>query len=557
MTAPQIFARLHLVACVAVFTCSAPRAKAADALHTDFQPHGLQSIDFAGTPLLKRGEPKLRRIVWDSGESSIVAGDFVPTSTFDAETRHLRQIWTGGTLDCTYRPSTDRLDVSLTFTNTSDRRIRALEMGAMDFVFPETPTGNGWFQDLHYVSDGIDDVAAVLAHYGPGTLAVAAKNSDREVELSIEKDFEHARPGYNLLVSTISRDTTDRTHVDGCRLDPGQSMTFEISLRFGAAEADLRQLAGDLYAGYAKEHPRVLRWRDRRPIAMLMLASVAPQHHSATNPRGWLNNPRLDVVTAAGRENFQQKMRQWADRSVEQCRQRNAQGAVIWDVEGEQFRPIVYVGDPRKVGELAPEFDAVADEVFKRFADAGLRTGVCIRPSRVVRPTPGAPWQHVHMAFDPVDEMAAKIGYAKKRWGCTLFYIDTNVTFAYAAKTHNATDEPQSWVQRAHLMRDLARRHPDVLILPEFQYVGYYSHVSGYKELRQGYAATPERVRLAYPDAFSVINVSEGAIRDRRPELVAAVRRGDILMFRGWFDAPENAAVESIYREAYEPQTPR
>jgi len=446
------------------------------------------------------------------------------------------------------------LELKLTFTNTGDRHIQSLEIGALDFIFPETPTGNGWFRDLHAVGEAVDDVPAVIAHFGSGTLAVAGENFDTEFQIMVEKDFERLKPGYNLLVSTISRDASDLRHVDGCRLDPGQSLTFDISLRFGAAKAELRELAGDLFAAYAKQHPRVLRWADRRPIAMLMLASVDAPHHSATNPRGWLNDPKLDVITPEGREVFRRKVLGWAGRSVSQCRLREAQGAILWDVEGEEYRPIVYVGDPRKVTALAPELDAVADEVFKMFADAGLKTGVCIRPSRVVRPTPESAWRHVHMGFDPVEEMSEKIAYVKKRWGCSLFYVDTNVTWAYSDKQQEAADaEPESWIMRAKLMRRLAERHPDVLIVPELQYTGYYSHVSGYKELRQGYASTPWRVLLTYPQAFSVINVGDGPIADRRADLVSAVRRGDILMFRGWFNSPENAAVQSIYQEARQP----
>ena len=554
MNLPSVPMCLRVVAAVAICLCSAARESIAESFRAEFQASGLQSITIDGTQLLKRGAPRLRRVVWDSGEVAIIPGDYSPATIFDRDALRLNQTWSIGRLTCGYRSGKNKLDLKLTFTNTSDRPIRALEMSALDLVFPETPTGNGWFQDLHAVSDSVDEVPAVVAHYGRGALAVVGENFDTDVQLMLEKDFEHVKPGYNLLVATISRDASDLRHVDGCRLDPGRSVTFEISLRFGPGKSGLSELASDVFTKYGQQHPRVLRWADRRPIAMLMLASVAQEHHSATNPRGWLNDPRLDVIAPEGRDAFRRKILGWASRSVSQCRLRNAQGVVFWDPEGEEFRPIVYVGDPRKVVDLAPEFDAVADEVFKMFADAGLKTGVCIRPSRVVRPTADSPWRHVHMGFDPAEEMSAKIEYAKKRWGCSLFYVDTNVTWAYARKGHDSgSDEPESWVMRAHFMRRLAQRHPDVLILPEFQYTGYYSHVSGYKELRQGYASTPERVLLAYPAAFSVINVSEGPIADRRSELVSSVRRGDILMFRGWFNAPENAAVQSIYQEARQP----
>ena len=403
----------------------------------------------------------------------------------------------------------------------------------------------------------MDDVAAVTADYGKGTLVAVGESFPAGIQLSFLTDFIANTHGYELVVNTLCRSTKDFIHVDQPRLEPGQSLGFDLSLRFGPENTGLYELAGDVFAEYGKRIPRALKWTDRRPIAMLMLASSAAQHHSATNPRGWLSDPRINTTTPQGRAVFKKKVMGWANRSVSQCRLRDAQGVIVWDVEGEEFGPIVFVGDPRMLPQLAPELDEIADEVFKKFSDAGLKTGVCIRPSRIARSSDsktGSPWRHNHMAFDPVKEMADKISYAKTRWGCSLFYIDTNVTWAFAGKKEENARTPTSWVMRADSMRRLAELFPDVLIIPEHQYLGYYSHVSGYKELRAntfgGYAATPQRVLLAYPDAFSVINISDGKLRERRAELLAAVRRGDILLFRGWFNSPENAMVHSIYQEA-------
>jgi hypothetical protein len=47
-----------------------------------------------------------------------------------------------------------------------------------------------------------------------------------------------------------------------------------------------------------------------------------------------------------------------------------------------------------------------------------------------------------------------------------------------------------------------------------------------------------------------VISVCDGPIDERRADLVAAVRRGDILIFRGWFDDIFNGKTKSIYEEA-------
>jgi hypothetical protein len=404
-------------------------------------------------------------------------------------------------------------------------------------------------------------VAAVIAQYGTGTVVAVNENIDLESRLAFYNDFQYPGHGYNLMVSTINRTATDFIHADPPALNPGQTLVFAVSLRFGPGSTGLQELVGDEFVRYAERHPRRLRWRDRGPIAMLMLASQDVGRRSPKNPRGWLNDPTIDVTTPDGRAIFKDRLLAWADRSVAYCRWCGAQGVVVWDVEGEQFGPLVYVGDPRIVTKLAPEFDAAADEFFKRFTAAGLKTGVCIRPSRIDPRDDskgGLPWRHTHMAFDPVREMSDKIACAKKRWGCTLYYVDSNVTYAFGGRQEElAGRQPESWVMRANQFRRLAESHPDILIIPEFQADGYYSHVSGYKELRGGFASTSRRVLLAYPQAFSVINLADGKIQERRAELVAAVKRGDILMFRGWYEAPEMWSVKSIYQEAHQDVLPR
>jgi hypothetical protein len=494
-------------------------------------------------------------MVWDdTGANYSVAGSDEPTAAYDEKSRRLDQTWSVGKLTCIYRPLADRLNLEVAFTNTTAQPIRFLELSALRLRLPNTPTGSGWYRDLHCTSESVDDAAAVIANYGTGTIVAVNESSDQEMRVALEKYVEQGATGYNLVVATVNRTAKDFIHADPPRLKPGETITFKISVRFGSANLGLLELAGDVFARYGQEFPRVLKWPDRRPISMLMLASVDPRHQSATNPRGWLNDPAIDVTTPAGREAFRSRLLGWADGAVQICRWRGAQGVIVWDLEGEQFQPIVYVGDPRMMPTLVPEMDPIADEFFKKFTDAGLRTGVCIRPSRIARREAGkggCPWWHHHMAFDPVKEMAEKIAYAKKRWGATLFYVDTNVTFAFDGREKElAHVDPGSWVIRADAMRRLAQIHPDVLIIPEFQYTGYYSHVTGYRELRGGFASTPRRVLLAYPQAFSVINVADGDIAGRRAELIEAVKRGDILMFRGWFNSPEGPAIPAIYREA-------
>ena len=69
---------------------------------------------------------------------------------------------------------------------------------------------------------------------------------------------------------------------------------------------------------------------------------------------------------------------------------------IVWDLEGQE-KPhcISYVGDPRKLPQVAPEMDRFADAFMKKFRDAGFRTGLTLRPTDYYEPTPGKrDWTH-------------------------------------------------------------------------------------------------------------------------------------------------------------------
>lgn len=61
-------------------------------------------------------------------------------------------------------------------------------------------------------------------------------------------------------------------------------------------------------------YPTRVYWPDRRPIGVLFLASHF--HSSATNPRGWFNDPSLKVTGADGPQRFRQALLEYTDRSL-------------------------------------------------------------------------------------------------------------------------------------------------------------------------------------------------------------------------------------------------
>lgn len=250
-------------------------------------------------------------------------------------------------------------------------------------------------------------------------------------------------------------------------------------------------------------------WPDRRPIGTIFLATSGKNWPK--NPRGYFNDPDLDVSTEAGKAELRRRMMDLADRTIARVNEVGAQGVVVWDIEGgEMPHAVTYLGDPRILSRVAPEMDAIADEFFARFREAGVPTGICIRPSTIVFADEGNyPWikgRYGHTdGPDPVGVLSEKIAYARKRWGCTNFYVDTN----YTPKLENGEmvrkkgGQPDFRMLSSAEMAELRKRHPDVLIWPEFQEPDYFSSVSGYAEYHQ-VGRFSEVQREKYPNAFRV-----------------------------------------------------
>ena len=241
---------------------------------------------------------------------------------------------------------------------------------------------------------------------------------------------------------------------------------------------------------------------------------------------------------------FETALLKFADNSVQVLKDTGAQGMITWDPEGEEFGGEVYYGDPRLVPTLAPEMEfkndgakSVIDEYFEKFRAAGLKVGVCIRPQQIAM-RDGWP---VHQLAE--DEQAAqilreRIAYARQRWGCTLFYVDSTAT-VYGPINPD-------------VFKAVADAYPDVLLIPEnesMRYFAYSAPLNSY--MHHEITSTPVGARLVYPKAFSVLM---GMRAGDRPEdhaaLVSAVRRGDILLFDSWYMTEGAMKIKKIYEEA-------
>jgi hypothetical protein len=145
-------------------------------------------------------------------------------------------------------------------------------------------------------------------------------------------------------------------------------------------------------------------WDDMRPIAQAYIANRGAI--SDTNPRGFLiagglsrsikainpdgtgndgTNPAYMPFEYEGETYTLEELGEaWADAQIAAANVADAQGILIWDLDGEEFlHTITYQGAPEKLALQAPETDYFADAVMTRIKNAGLRVGITLRPHQM------------------------------------------------------------------------------------------------------------------------------------------------------------------------------
>ncbi len=494
---------------------------------------GPTSIKYNGTEFLSDGWTYIDYAKFKDTSGNVSDGSNTSTTTtVDTDSGVVSQTYPWGIVKTKYETAGSRVNMTVSIRNDSSKTLASFMFIMPRLQFPQKPAEYDGNTPL--LAHNAGEPTAVPMSYGSGTMVFA--NEDVTQPLIAGFPWALDRPTstiFPLMVNTgrdgrypPSLPFVDRPIVSGATLQ------FTLSLRFGPAGSTLATLANDVFQNFATAFPFKLQWSDRRPIGSLFLATSATGWPK--NPRGWFGDSSIDVTTSSGVAALQSRLLAYADSSIAILKSMNAQGAITWDVEGEQYpHATTYIGDPRIAEKLAPELEGVLDRYFQKFRDAGLRVGVTLRPQQFAVTSGGASQNEV---TDPAQQLIDKITYAKNRWGCTLFYIDSN-------------GDPNDPIDAAFIER-VAAAFPDVLLIPESQNTRYYSTTAPYDELRMGVTGTPASVQRIYPGAVTVLNIADGDLDGKHDAVLSAVRRGDILLFRAWFNDSANAKVKAIYDAA-------
>jgi hypothetical protein len=464
----------------------------------------------------------------------------------------------------------NRVYTDVTITNHLAIPIVEYSLSLLSLRFPTAVVANDGNPNLRAYNTGNPGI--FMANYGgarPGAVVCDLEGTDASEPLLMKLERAKASDPRGTLEVMNHHDYEDGgSPFPYWPVPAGGSVHFRIALRFVGPNPDPLAVCGDLFAAFARRYPvmeNILEWKDRRPIAQVFFESGST--NGGRNPRKWFDaSEKVDVTRPEGVKRFQKLVLDRAHAAVTRMKMMNAQGVITWDIEGAQFPGATYMGDPAKVAtadpaeSVAPEMAPIVDQYFKIYRDAGFRVGVTIRPQKVLLQRDAAgrivqAWENEDnwdwKSSPPADlqafwqhELETKIRFARKRWGATLFYIDSN----------GDPGSPVSFL----VMRNLAAEFPDVLLIPEQSTLGYYSATAPYRQLNMlaPWNITSPVVRRTYTavngnaNCFSVINPTIESMTASWPQLVQEMREGDILFFRAWYDAPELPAIRRAYAAA-------
>jgi hypothetical protein len=286
-------------------------------------------------------------------------------------------------------------------------------------------------------------------------------------------------------------------------------------------------------------------WVNHGPIGQ---AFVCGGTRSPSNLWGYgVNRKTYDLTTEAGLAQVRSDLLLYADRCIANLKGVKGQGIIVWDFDGTQHGWPGYIGDPPGIPTFSALILPIADDFFQKFHEAGLAVGVCIRGDLLVL-ADGKPrvCRYYQTLEEAIADLDAKITFAVQRWGAKLFYIDS---YGDGSVTGSA-------VYTSYVFEALLEKHPGILLIPEaggtlIPATGTINEFNASAPLNilcdpRHFTGTPSTVRAVYPGAFCVINISDADVEKDYDEMVKSFTRGDIPLFRCWFQDHQYPYLQRI-----------
>jgi len=312
-------------------------------LQVQFAPDGLSSLKCSGSELLVEGRIDLQRLRVASGD--IGQGFAKRSQKYDPTTHSIEQSYDWGKIKIVMNQRGNQLLETVEVSNQGSTAITEIGLDLLHLQFPSVPRGTDWKNRYPMTRDRPDEFPVVLANWGTGRLAVCNEDLARPVNFAV---WPLQGQPYAIWL-----------WFNKSPIDSGQKRSATISIRLAGGDADEWSIAKDVLQQYAQQYPSQLNWSDRRPIGSAFLSTSVAGY--VKSPRGWFMDPAVDVESPAGLAKFKVELNKYEDQVLDNCKMMNAQGVIVWDIEGQEMpHATSYLADPRMLSNAAPEMEPLA-----------------------------------------------------------------------------------------------------------------------------------------------------------------------------------------------------
>ncbi len=574
----------------------APASRAQDGQQAtmSFGNEGL-SVQFGDTELIADSLPVVNKVLLEN-RSVNPENDFWSYSYDEADTKGtpadidpeaqtVTRVYDWGELRVRHTLEDDVLRLRMFVENRTERPIADFRISLLDLALSKVPEPGKRRKDN--VRSTVGKPVAIRAEAGAAQVYACYESIAPPLRFGYGAAREDTDAGvYPLIVAGGARMqprgklTIPRRGLP--HIPPGETLEVEFTLRIAPRETHRPIVLKPFYKNYQEFWSPTLDWPDRRPIGATFLMSEWGKEATqfgieGTNPRRYWSplTDTVDVFSPHGRDILRRALTSLARGTVDALTKMGAQGAILWNLEGA-FHATGFVGDPRMLPIISPELDDGMDDYFRILREAGFRVGCTIRHPQLQwrgnKWTQGVgnanperdplhdnfhkqipahtPWWQVY----PIAErLSRKIGYAKTRWGATIFYYDTSVVRHMYGGTNQKSfmSEPH-----AHIYRKIREDHPDVLIIPEItKQTASLSQVAPYGQTGFGRVRPmkgDDYTRDIFPHyfGFHYIHDTGGDPCVPRLQRINEIVWGEILACDGWSFGPKQAMIAEYYRHA-------
>lgn len=371
-------------------------------------------------------------------------------------------------------------------------------------------------------------------------------------------------------------------------VNPGETDTFTVSLRFGPSGSSLNSLAHDAYLAWATAHPQHPNVGNMNHGSIQTVYLSDATSGTVSNVSGGIqaarsncgaNNPNnyhlfgafgfSGCGTSVYSSAFRQAVLYTSYSAVQSCNTAtNCKYIITWDIEGQGWpQDVSYVCAPAEIATIAPEMEQTItsgdlsaltaggvnlglvpgmkldDAYFAIQRNAGKIPGGCIRPQLMTVDGSGNGTRTWVSDAAQVTHLDAEMSYAHSHWAWGAAYVDTAVEGPPGTDADGGDMPPSTW-------ESVSNDNPYAIWMPEeyvpadFAFTAPFSNFQYSNDL--GTPAQDPDIYAVYPNAKRVNminNAGSGAVSSATSALTTSVQKGDNLMTNG-FNVP---AINSIY----------